>query len=146
MKMFKDIEKSTKKFYYIGRYADVPIKGLQFAALRAAPHRYETLLDDCVGFAKEYCVALLSYCSNGLEIEKDVHSNVKKATASGFSVEKLSRQSYLSGWMGNFSFGGADVTSFLGGRHTGLALCLVVLLVIAWPVVVVVLAKRYQYI
>lgn len=145
VKVFEDIQKYTTKFYYIGRYADVPLPGLDLAALRAAPHRYETLLNDCVEFAKEYCDALLSYCSNGLKIEKEVKSNIKKATASGFTVEKLSRQSYVSGLMGNFSFGGADVTSFLAGRHGAVVLCILILFVLLWPIVVVILAKHYRF-
>ena len=145
VKVFEDIEKYTKKFYYIGRYADVPLPGLDLAALRAAPHRYETLLNDCVEFAKEYCDALLSYCSNGLKIEEEVKNNIKKATASGFTVEKLSRQSYMSGLMGNLSLGGADVTSFLAGRHGAVVLCILIVFFFLWPIIVVVLAKHYQF-
>ncbi|KAK3750777.1 hypothetical protein QZH41_015320 [Actinostola sp. cb2023] len=97
MRMFKDIEKYTKKSYFIGRYTGVPIKALDFAALSAAPHRYEAILHDCVSFAMEYCDALLSYSTNGLEIEPKVHANINKASATGFSVERLSRQNFLSG-------------------------------------------------
>ena len=60
--LFRDLEKRLKKVFHIGYYKGVKPVSLQFAALRAAPHRYNVLLNDCVEFAKEFCVAMLSYC------------------------------------------------------------------------------------
>ena len=60
--IFKDVKGSIKKSYYIGKYKGTSPFGLDLASLRASPHRYRVLLDDCVEFAKEFCIQLLAYC------------------------------------------------------------------------------------
>ena len=95
-------------------------------------HRYNVLLNDCVEFAKEFCVAMLSYCNNHRELERDINSKIRHATASGLSVEHLSRRVRSSGMVGNTFLEGFEISTFLGGRYS-------VLLVIAffvYPVIV----------
>ena len=111
-RLFKDIEGRIQRHFYIGRFKGTSLNALQFVAMRAAPHRYSVLLEDCVEFAKEFCIQALAYCSNWRELEEQVHSNIAKATASGFSVEKLSRNIRSSGWLGNTFLGGVGVGSF----------------------------------
>ena len=130
--LFKDLKKRVKKAFYIGYYKGVKPVALQFAALRAAPHRYNVLLNDCVEFAKEFCVAMLSYCNNHRELERDINSKIRHATASGLSVEHLSRRVRSSAMVGNTFLEGFEISTFLGGRYS-------VLLVIAffvYPVIV----------
>ena len=74
---------SLSTHYYIGSYQGMAVIALQFAALRAAPHRYDAILSDCVEFSKEFCVVLLSYCSNWKQLEKPVSSCIKEASATG---------------------------------------------------------------
>ena len=141
--MFKDIKPRTEgKSYFIARYKNVHPLALQFAALRAAPHRYNALLSDCVEFSKEFCVSLLSYCDNWKEIQDSVDSRIKEASATGLSVEKLSRKYRASGWLGNLSLGGTDVTSMLSQKRVFVVAALL-LLVLVYPVVVAVLIKWY---
>lgn len=100
-KPFRDIEGRIQRYFYIGRFRDSSANALQFAAMRAAPHRYNVLLEDCVEFAIEFCVQALAYCSNWRDLEEEVHSNIAKATARGFSVEELSRNIRgSSSWVG----------------------------------------------
>ena len=72
--LFRDLKKRVKKVFHIGYYKGVKPVARQFFALRAAPHRNNVLLNDCVEFAKEFCVAMLSYCKNHRELEPDVNS------------------------------------------------------------------------
>ena len=74
---FKKIQRFNQAFY-IGRYKGVSPKALQFAALGASPHRYNVLLSDCVEFAKEFCVELLHYTDNGMELETSVQKRFEK--------------------------------------------------------------------
>ena len=130
--LFRDLKKRVKKAFHIGYYKGVKPVALQFAALRAAPHRYNVLLNDCVEFAKEFCVAMLSYCKNHRELEPDVNSRIKQATASGLSIEQLSRRVRSSAMVGNTFLEGLEISSFLGGRYS-------ILLVIAffvYPIIV----------
>ena len=133
-KLFGEIKKRMKKSYYIARYAGVNMKGLQFAALRAAPHCYRILLDDCVEFSKTFCAELLAYSDNYGDIEEQVNENIRKASASGFSVEQLSRRVRSSGWIGNTFLGGMDVSQLVSGNYAALAVLVVVGLV--YPVIV----------
>lgn len=68
------------------------LKAFEFAALKAAPQRYDVILNDCVKFAKKFCVHLLSYCSNARDLEAEVNRSIGQATTSGLNVEQLSRQ------------------------------------------------------
>ena len=130
--LFRDLKKRVKRAFHIGYYKGVKPIALQFAALRAAPHRYNVLLNDCVEFAKEFCVAMLSYCNNYRDLESDVNSRIKQATASGLSVEQLSRRVHSSAMVGNTFLEGLEISSIFGGRYS-------VLLVIAffvYPIIV----------
>ena len=98
--IFKYIQHSTQAFY-IGRYKGVSPNSLQFAALGASPHRYNVLLDDCVEFAKEFCIQLLRYSTNWKELEERVQDKIREASATGLSIEQLSRNMRLSGKLGN---------------------------------------------
>lgn len=140
--LFRDIEGRIKRCFHIGRFKGASLNGLQFAAMRAAPHRYSVLLEDCVEFAKEFCVQALAYCSNWRELEEQVHSNIAKATASGFSVEKLSRNIRSSGWLGNTFIGGMDVSSFLSSRYGVAALVCFIAFLLVYPVVVTVVVIK----
>ena len=111
------LKESIKKSFFIGRYENVGSNlCFQLAILRASPNRYNAILADCVEFAKEFCICLLSYCSNFSDLEAVVKENIKKATATGLSVEHLSRNSGLSGYLGNLMLGGTDISSILSGN------------------------------
>lgn len=145
-KIFKDIKHSIKSSFYIGRYKKVPPIALQFAALRAAPHRYNALLNDCVEFAKEFCVALLSYCNNGLELEQEVGKRIKDASATGLSIERLSRNVRSSGMIGSSFLGGIDASNFLGNHPYATVVCgiFIIFLLFVYPVVVAIVAVKYM--
>ena len=111
------LKESIKKSFFIGRYENVGSNlCFQLAILRASPNRYNAILADCVEFAKEFCICLLSYCSNFSDLEAVVKENIKNATATGLSVEHLSRNSRLSGYLGNLMLGGTDISSILSGN------------------------------
>ena len=137
--LFKDVEGRIQRHFYIGRFKGTSLNALQFVALRAAPHRYSVLLEDCVEFAKEFCVQALAFCSNWRQLEEQVHSNIAKATASGFSVEKLSRNIRSSGWVGNTFLGGVDVSSLLSNRYRVAALVCLVTFLLLYPVITTVI-------
>ena len=140
--MFKDIKPKIDKSYYVATFKNVQPLALQFAALRAAPHRYNALLSDCVEFSKEFCISLLSYCNNWKDIEKLVESRIKEASATGLSVERLSRKYRTSGWLGNLSLGGTDITSMLSQQRV-LVIAILILLFLVYPIVVAILIKWY---
>ena len=128
-------------------YKEVCPIAFQFAALRSVPHRYNALLSDCVEFSKEFCISALSYCSNWKQLEEQVVSRIKKASATGLSLEKLSRKVRVAGWFGNFSLGGTDVTTLLSGR-SGIVIALIVLFLLVYPIfvaVVVALVLKYFF-
>ena len=68
---------------------------------------------------------MLSYCKNYRELEPYVNSRIKQATASGLSIEQLSRRIRSSAMVGNTFLEGLEISTFLGGRYS-------VLLVIAF--------------
>ena len=137
--LFRDIKKRINKSYYIGQYANVNHVAFQFAALRAAPHRYGVLLHDCVEFAKEYCICLLSYCNNYKDLEGVVQDRIAKATASGLSVEHLSRRIKSLTFLGNSFLGGLDVSTLFGGRFPVLWILIILVVIMLYPIVVAVL-------
>lgn len=137
--LFKDIEKRIKYSYYIGRYQKTSPNALQFAAIRAAPHRYNVLLNDCVEFAKEFCICLLSYCSNYKSLEREVTTRIREASATGLSIERLSRNIYTSGLLGNTFLSGINLSAFtgrIGNRGTIALIILVLVMLFVYPVVV----------
>ena len=142
--MFKNIQPGIKTSFYIGRYKDVSPKAFQFAALRAAPHRYNAILNDCVEFAKEFCVAMLSYCSNWRELEEEVNKRIREASATGLSVERLSRNVQSSGWLGNTFLAGIDFSAVWGsGRYRGYIIAGVVLFLLVYPIVIAFLVALF---
>ena len=146
---FENIKRRIgSRSYFIGHYKDIGALSFQLAAMRAAPHRYAVLLNDCVEFSKEFCIQALAYSSNWREIEEEVNENIKKATASGYSVENLSRKVESSGYLGNFSFGGPDVSSLLAGRNSAVTALVVVIFILVYPILVLFvgfgLAKYFQ--
>ncbi|OWF45862.1 hypothetical protein KP79_PYT07260 [Mizuhopecten yessoensis] len=136
MEPFENVEHKIKKSFYIGKYKDVNIKAFQFAALRAAPHRYNVLLDDCVEFAKEFCVQLLAYCGNYKDLEAKVNRNITEATATGLSAEQLSRRVRSSGLLANTFLGGSEVTSFLVSKGLGPAIAFILVYTVVVAIVV----------
>lgn len=130
--LMRDIKRRIKRSYFIGHYMNVKPYAFQFAALRAAPHRYNVLLNDCVEFAKEFCHCLLSYCSNYRKLESQANDAIKKATASGLSVEMLSRRVRSSALIGSTFLGSVDASTFFSGRNGSIAL---VLFVLIYPVI-----------
>ena len=134
--LFKDVKGSIQKSFYIGRYEGTPINGLEFAALRAAPHRYSALISDCVEFAKEFCHALLSYCRNGQQLEKEVIERLAKATATGLSVERLSRRVRTSAIIGNSFLGGVEISSIIASKWAIPLVLLVVFFILVYPILV----------
>ena len=135
--LFRDVKADIKRPFHIARYENVKhVKCFDLACLRAAPHRYNAILKDCVEFAKEFCMCLLSYCANARNIEKNVISQLKKITATGLSLEKLSRNSFLSGLLGNISLGGLNMGSFLSGPKSAIAIFLIIFFLFIYPIFV----------
>ena len=135
--IFKDEKSDIRKAFHIARYEKVKhVNCFDLACLQAAPHRYNAILKDCVEFAKEFCVCLLSYCENARQLEKHVFSQLKKVTATGLSLERLSRNSFLSGIFGNFSLGGLNMSSFVAGPKGAIAALIVVFLLFIYPIFV----------
>ncbi|XP_071959120.1 uncharacterized protein [Antedon mediterranea] len=139
---FKDVKHRIKKSYYIGKYQGTSPYGLDLATLRAAPHRYRVLLDDCVEFSKEFCIQLLAYCENWRELEEVVQDRIKKASATGLSIETLSRRVESSAFFGNTLFGGLDVSSFLSGTHSTATVVAVIAFMLIYPILVTILVVK----
>lgn len=140
--LFKDVKGRIQRSFFIGRFKETSLYALQFVAMRAAPHRYSVLLEDCVEFAKEFCIQALAYCSNWRDLEEQVHSNINKATATGFSAEKLSRNIRSSGWLGNTFLGGVDVSSLMSSRNQVAGIIALTLFLLSYPVVVAVIIVK----
>ena len=138
--LFKDIKGKVSKTYHVGTYKSTAIMALQFAAMRAAPHRYSAILSDCVEFSKEFCMALLSYCANWRELEEQVTGRIREASATGLSLERISRDVRVSGWLGSLSLRGADVSSLLTEQR-GLVLVVAVLLLLVYPIIIAAIFK-----
>lgn len=140
--LFKDVEGRIQRSFHIGRFKEISVNALQLVAMRAAPHRYSVLLEDCVEFAKEFCIQALAYCSNWRDLEEQVHSNIRKATATGFSVEKLSRNIRSSGWLGNTFLGGVDVSGLMSSRYRVAGIIALAVFLLAYPVIVAVIVIK----
>lgn len=140
--LFKDVKGRIQRSFFIGRFKETSLNALQFVALRAAPHRYSVLLEDCVEFAKEFCIQALAYCSNWRDLEEQVHSNINKATATGFSAEKLSRNIRSSGWLGNAFLGGVDVSGLMSSRYRVAGIVALAAFLLFYPFVVAVIVVK----
>lgn len=138
--LFKDIKGKAKKTYHIGTYKSTAVAALQFAAMRAAPHRYSAILSDCVEFSKEFCIALLSYCINWQDLEEQVKSRIKEASATGLSLERISRDVRVSGWLGSLSLQGADMSSLLTEQR-GLVIIFLIILLLIYPIIIAAIFK-----
>lgn len=134
--LFKYIQRSTQAFY-IGRYEGVSPNSLEFAALGASPHRYNVILNDCVEFAKEFCIQLLRYSTNGKELEGRVQEKIREASATGLSIEQLSRDIRLSGKLGNSLLNGLALS------FTNPAIALGIIVFIFYPIIVPVIILYY---
>ena len=146
-KTFKELKLLVKRPYHIGIFKKVSPKALQFAALRAAPHHYSVLLSDCVEFSKEFCVRLLSFCSNWRELESGVHERIRNASATGLSIERLSRQVKPSGLLGNVSLNGLCESYLgfqLGGRATYIVLAFFLFMFVYTVLVIVPLIYYFK--
>ena len=142
--LFKDLKQRIDRAYYVETFKEINLNALQFASLRAAPHRYNAILSDCVEFSKEFCVSLLSYCSNWREIEEIVNRRIKEASSTGLSLERLSRKYRVSGFFGNLSLGGTDVTSMLTQQpRNGVLIGMLLCLLLVYPVLVAFVFKYY---
>lgn len=143
-RLFKDILDKDKvsKSYHIGTYRNTAARALEFAAIRAAPHRYSAILNDCVEFSKEFCVALLSYCDNWAELKEQVTARIREASATGLSLERLSRHVRLSGWLGSASLQGADISSLLTEQR-GLVFVIAVFLLLVYPIIIAAIFKYF---
>ena len=143
MSFFRDIKnRVAKRNYFIGHYKQISPSGFQIAAMRAAPHRYAVLLKDCVEFSKEFCIQALAYCSNWRDIESEVKENIKRASATGFSFEQLSRKVRSSGWLGNIALGGTDIGSLLTRRNPNTTSCLIMVFLLIYPIIVFVIGQK----
>jgi hypothetical protein len=132
IRLHKEIKEHIKRSYYIARFSGLNRNALQFAAARAAPRRYRVLLDDCVEFSKCFCIEALAYSNNYKDIEDSVNQSIGNASASGLSVENLSRRIRSSGWVGNTLLGGTDISQIMSGRRAPFVL---IPLLLIWPVV-----------
>ena len=103
--------------FFMGKYNGVSANAFQFAVLRAAPHRYNAIINDCVEFSKEFCLCLLSYCTNWRTLEEEINRRIKEVSTTGLSVERLSRRVHSSGKVGYSSLTGVDISSLFGSRH-----------------------------
>ena len=133
--LFKDVKRDIKKSYNIGRYEKVKnIKCLDLACLQAAPRHYNAILKDCVEFAKEFCMCLLSYCENARKLKKVVQERIKKVSATGLSIERSSRNFFLSGIFGNISLGGLNMSSFIAGPKGAIAVIFFLIFLLIYPI------------
>lgn len=140
--LFKNVQRRIAQSFYMGKYTEVSPNALQFAVLRAAPHRYNAIINDCVEFSKEFCLCLLSYCGNWDVLEEEVNRRIKEVSATGLSVERLSRRVQSSGLMGYSLFTGIDTSTLFSGRH-GVILAIVILaFLLVYPIVAAVVVIK----
>lgn len=140
--LFRDTKQRIHRSFYIGRFKRTSLNALHLAAMRAAPHRYNVLLEDCVEFAKEFCIQTLAYCSNWRDLESQVNENIARATASGFSVEKLSRNVRSSGWLGNTFLGGMDISGLMSGRYPLAVMIVIGVCFLVYPILVAIVVYK----
>ena len=87
-------------------------------------------------------MALLSYCANWRELEEQVTGRIREASATGLSLERISRDVRVSGWLGSLSLRGADVSSLLTEqRARGLVLVVAVFLLLVYPIIIAAIFK-----
>ena len=139
---FKTMRSRIGQAFFMGKYNGVSANAFQFAVLRAAPHRYNAIINDCVEFSKEFCLCLLSYCTNWRTLEEEINRRIKEVSATGLSVERLSRRVHSSGKVGYSFLTGVDISSLFGSRHGVMIIMLLVMLLLVYPVVVAVIVVR----
>ena len=93
-------------------------------------------------FAKEFCIQALGYCSNWRDVEEQVHSNINKATATGFSPEKVSRNIRSSGCLGSTFLGGVDVSGLMSSRYQVAGVVVLAVFLLSYPFVVAVIVVK----
>lgn len=103
--IFRDVKGRIRRRFYIGRYEGTSLNALQFVAMQAAPHQHGVLQGDCYKFARKFCKRALEYSSNRCDIEERVLRNIKKASADGFGVKKLTQTISSPDVVGNASSG-----------------------------------------
>ena len=81
-------------------------------------------------------MALLSYCSNWKQLEGQVSSCIKEASATGLSVWTLSRKFRTSGWFRNLTLHGADVSSLASEKRGFVIIIVMALLLLVYPIIV----------
>ena len=140
--LFKDISPRIQQSYFMGKYDDVSPNALQFAVLRSAPHHYNAIINDCVEFSKEFCLCLLSYCSNWKRLEEEVNRRITEVSATGLSIERLSRRVQSSALMGNSFLTGIDASSLFGGRNGLVLIVMLFIFLLVYPVVVAVIIVK----
>lgn len=140
--LFRDIQPRITQSFFMGKYTGVSPNALQFAVLRAAPHRYNAIINDCVEFSKEFCLCLLSYCANWKILEEEVNRRIKEVSATGLSVERLSRRVQSSGLMGYSFLTGIDTSTLFGGKHSVLIIILLFVFLLVYPVIVAVVVLK----
>lgn len=130
--IFRDLRMRVATAYFMATFKKTSAMAFQFAALQAAPCRYNAIAADCVEFSKQFCLSLLRYCDNKREIEESMRRRIKEASATGLNLERMSRHKHQdSGFLDSFSLGGTTL----------LLLCLLSLIV---AVLVAVLVKHYS--
>ena len=72
-----------------------------------------------------------------------VTKNVDQATASGLSVEHLSRRVQSLGHSGNSFLAGLDGSNFFSSRHNGVVMAAGIVLFLVYPVVVAWIAVTF---
>lgn len=133
--LFKEFKKTIREAFFIGRYENVRhVLCLHLVILRASPNHFNASFEDCIAFAKEFCVYLLGYCSNAEKMEEIVNNNIKKLAAAEDKVENLPRNFELFGLLGNLLVGRSDVCSFVTGKHV--VMMTVVMFILIYPFIV----------
>ena len=134
-KRYREVHSKIKRMFPISQYKNTSSFAFELAALSVAPTRYGILLSDCIEFAKAFCEELQTYCDNYREIKASVQHNIQQATATGLSIERLSRQNRSSALTGNSILGGIDASSFLS-HNKNVLLFLLIVFVFFWPIIV----------
>ncbi|XP_033104745.1 uncharacterized protein LOC117107233 [Anneissia japonica] len=136
---YEEVKDTIDRRYYVGKYNGTSEYALDLAAVEVAPHRYNALLNDCMEFAKKFCIKLSDYCNNEHEFKDIVKDRIRNATATGYRVETVSRRVQSSAITGHVLYGGADVSSFLYGTHGPAVVLAVVIFLLIYPILVTVL-------
>jgi hypothetical protein len=142
MKFYRDVAADLKRSYFIGTYEGLTYKGLDIAAIKAAPKRYSVLLSDCLEFAKVFCVELLGYCQNALELERNVDRILSGITITESKLEGVSRQTRSLGLFGNSFLGGLDGSTFMSAGQSPKIILMLVLFLLIYPILICVVVVK----